>query len=424
MSHKVFAAPDPARVATTSTTRADEDADHRPRTEVSLHRLLTLATLTPSQAAYVAVRVLDDVGHANGSFRSDIPVTDRDVVLDADGEAHLVETASADTSAEHPPTDGDAAIAVRGLVSELARNSNRPVVWMHPRDEAIRSCLEHCGNGGSAEGIAAMSRQLRHALDLRPGLVPDEDLRSELSHLVHLVLHDELHETTSTPGPVRDDDGVARVSWRHPQRVPTPRLRTKRVRALAGAHRIRLVPVAVGVVALLLAGAGVFTFLASPSQIVDDILHRGTAAAAAGTTTGSGRTTATTSPRSTTPGVRAPRQVPTLAPQSAGAISGVDLRALQTCGTRSACLMRLTARFAPAYSGEVVVWRVVAFDRCTGVTRVLHRGQVSGAPGSYVYDSASVRLPSSTSFAVIGLVDRPAAVASAALLFPIHGGHC
>jgi hypothetical protein len=405
---------------------------------VSLRRLLTIATLTPVQAAYIAARVLAGVArlHAGGICHGRLNTAN--VLIGSDGEPRLTNWALTSLTRANPVDEACAADleSARTIVEELARNANRPVVFRHSRDEAVLSCLEHYGNSGSTAGIPIMAEQLERAL--HAALRDDTGMvatRAEVAALVTTLRQRLAPSGQSADGYVRlptagESEGP-RISWRHPSRVEA----SLPAGALSPANwhqkRNRFWPglIATLIVIVVLAAAGYLVARKPLGSLADRVLHRGSVASK---THGSAATHKATTPGVTRPRTSgagssshgAPLPVASLAPAAAPPISGVDLRALAPCRAGAACPLRLTARFAPAYNGERVAWRVVAINRCTGVSSVLSRGQLTGQPGPYVFDSTTATLPAARSIAVIAITDTPARAASPALLVPAGGGRC
>jgi hypothetical protein len=404
---------------------------------VSLRRLLTIATLTPIQAAYIAVRVLDGLTRLHSAGVGHGRLNAANVLLGSDGEPRLTNWALTSLARTRQVDEVCAADleSARSLVGELARNANRPVIWKHGPDEAVLTCLEHCGNSGSTAGIPAMTEELRRALQTAvcddTGMVAT---RGELAALVTTLSQRVAPSGQRMDGNVKispsaETDGP-RTSWRQPIRVPAalPARPLSRANWHQPHHRWWPGLLATLVALVVLAAAGYVLARKPIGSLADRVLHRDTAASK---TPGQASTHPTSTPtaKSSLGAVGSsrsgtPRPVASLAPLTAGPISGVDLRPLATCTAKSSCPLRMTVRFAPAYSGQQVAWRIAVFNRCTGSTSVLARGQVAGAPGSYVFDSTTVTLPAARSMAVIALTDAPARAASPPLLVPAGGGRC
>jgi len=403
---------------------------------VSLHRLLGIVTFTPAQAAYVALSILEGLTQLHNAGYGHGRLDAANVWLGTNGEPRLGNWALSTLSGgrtfdEVRAADLDGA---RLLVGELARNANRPVVWRRHRDDALQGRLEHFGNGGSTAGIPAMTRGLQAALH---AAMRDDtgiaEIRRELAALVRAL--GERVAADHPSGEARDGIGLResnapRASWRNPTRVPS----ALTARALSPArwrqpHRRRWIRVVATTVVLLVVAAAGYAVARKPiASFADRVLHPhssttkpgGPASVSNGPTHGN---SPSGKPAQTRPGPT-PRPVVALAPSKAGAISAVDLRPLASCSARAACPVRLTVRFDPAYSGEAVRWHLAVVNRCTGSTKVLARGTVTGLPGTYVFDSTSAVLPAATSMAVIAVTDAPARAASPPLLVPSGGGRC
>jgi len=125
--------------------------------------------------------------------------------------------------------------------------------------------------------------------------------------------------------------------------------------------------------------------------------------------------------------------VPRPAPASAGAIGGLDLRALEPCLPGAPCAVRVLVQLhsqpqpvdqQPA-PPRGVRWSFQVIDRCTGSQRSVPGGVVSAAPGDdQVQAVSTVPLPPGRALAVIAVTSEPATVASGALAVPARQGSC
>lgn len=138
------------------------------------------------------------------------------------------------------------------------------------------------------------------------------------------------------------------------------------------------------------------------------------------------------------PGAAGPAQpvalpaVPRPAPVGAGAVRGLDLRALQPCSPGRVCAVRVLVTLHPQPRQAVrqpapgmVRWGFQVIDRCTGSRHSLPGGVVSLAPGGDEVQAVNtVPLPPGYALAVSAVTSEPAKAASAALLVPARDGAC
>jgi hypothetical protein len=126
----------------------------------------------------------------------------------------------------------------------------------------------------------------------------------------------------------------------------------------------------------------------------------------------------------TTPSaVQAPDGLPVVppAPAAAGAVLGVDLRALAPCATGAPCSVRLLVRVLPAAGPQVVTWSYLIVDRCTGTAVTAPGGSVTvPASGQRAAVVGTVALPAGRAAGLVAVTRAPAAAASA----PVLVGSC
>jgi hypothetical protein len=109
------------------------------------------------------------------------------------------------------------------------------------------------------------------------------------------------------------------------------------------------------------------------------------------------------------------------APPAAGAVTGVDLRALAPCATGAPCTVRLLVRLVPAAEPRTVTWSYRVVDRCTGASSTVPGGEVAVPPqADRVAVVGVVPLPALPGLAVVAVTDVPAVAASA----PVSTGSC
>jgi hypothetical protein len=128
-----------------------------------------------------------------------------------------------------------------------------------------------------------------------------------------------------------------------------------------------------------------------------------------------GRPASSASPAATVPAPPVPR----LVPANAGAVAGVDVRALGSCAPGATCQVRVLVRLHPQPQPVRVEWTFQVIDRCTGSVRNTAGGKVTVEPGGQgVAAVDTVTLPTQRALAVTAATSVPATAASAPLLVP------
>jgi len=112
-----------------------------------------------------------------------------------------------------------------------------------------------------------------------------------------------------------------------------------------------------------------------------------------------------------------------VAPSAAGAVTGVDLRALARCAPGGGCQLRVLVRLVPEPLPRRVQWHYVVLDRCSGAERRVEGGSVTVAPeGREAAVVGQLAVPPGRALAVTAVVEEPARAASAAVLVPADAG--
>jgi hypothetical protein len=113
--------------------------------------------------------------------------------------------------------------------------------------------------------------------------------------------------------------------------------------------------------------------------------------------------------------------LPVLGVASAGLVTRVEARPLQSCAAGEACVLRVTVQIQPQSRPTHVGWSVTAVDRCRGRAVVVARGDATVArAGDHAAALQKVRLPQATALAVGVVTTSPARAASRA--FPVPAG--
>jgi hypothetical protein len=396
---------------------------------VAFDRLLSIAVLTPAQASFVAVQLLDavqmsgavDGDHASGACLGAVTLT-----------------ASGDVAVGH--RDAEEGTPVTELLRQLLQNARR--LPAHPRQEqlSLLRSLEEATRDPLLEP-GARARELEGALAETVGSGAGQRLAGQLAALVEAFAH----VTPSVLGPpdalaaprpgrpatasaaITGTASVAPGSSRRPaphRAAPArraPRRPPRRSRALLHPRkRGRRVALVVLVLAAVIVGSG-YVVLRGPGSGLVGALGRGSHAAAPATTA-----PAQPSRKSANqPRPHRPRGAPALAGRHAGPITGVSLQKAGSCRPGALCPVKVTVHFRPASTVQPVGWKV-------GTARLCKRSIAWSAPTTVtaqagwtsVYASSSVRVPKGRSLALIALTTTPARAQSPPV--PVAGAslHC
>ena len=388
---------------------------------VPLARLLSAATLTPVQAGFVAVRLLQGVARLHEAGGPHGRLTGNNVVVGTDGEPWLTDWVVASLARGVDEEALGDMVAARRLVSALARNADRPVVRHHATYDGLMTALEAVGRGEDDPDAAEAARRLEQVLLAAVGDATSmAGPRAEIGALVTTLVtrsSGEAHPTAprrhiAVPVPAMLPRGrLSEADWRQPRRLRWLR------------RGVALVLVA----AVLVGGYAVGR---DPvGRLVDRMLSQDGSPGAAETGPPAGdQTTSPTSPGagpSTGPAQVTPGPVPELGPAKAGAVTGITVRSLAGCARDSTCLVRATAGITPAGQARDVAFVLDLVNRCTGRVRAAGAESVTARPGwTSVYVTIPVQLPKVGSLAVVALTTAPDRAASPPLLIPSTGGSC
>jgi hypothetical protein len=351
-----------------------------------LHRLLAIATLTPEQAAVVAVGILEGLRALHDAGLWHGRLEERAVHVGTAGQVRLGRWGlDLDGSDRHERWGGDRAAALR-LLARLRRSVRGPGGREAAAAARLLSALQACGARDGDE-VALLARAHETAAALA-GSTAGERAAGELPALIAML------ERDPRPLPARGPEA--------PPAEPHP-LRSPEAVWAQPSHRARWVVAALTVLLLLLVAGAAGLNARHPRAL-----------AAVPTP----RPAASPRPAVPAPTPAAPRPVPDLAPPTAGPITAIQIQPLQGgCGTAGACPVQVTVRLQPQPSAEEVRWSFHVFDRCTGATSVLPGVSVTALAGwAYVYGTSWPTLSASHPLALVAVTEAPAAAASPAVL--------
>lgn len=361
---------------------------------VPLDRLLTVVTLSPAEAVHVAGRLLES--------------TDAPYPVDTAAVHHdrwvVAVTASGDVEAT--PAGSRAGAPVAELLGQLVHSARR--LPAHPTSGQLRLLrrLEEAAAAEPAAEPGAWPGRLQKALVEVVGADAPERMVAQLADLVRAYSHMAVSSPAPTAVPAAPGEP------RSGPQPPGPR------RSRGMSRRPRRAPARRAVLAVLLlvvAVAGSGYLLTRPADDASAGADRPRAAAP------TGKADADTSSTTEGQGSAQPRpRVETLAPRSAGAITGVELQPGSGCAPGALCAVTVTARFRPAPSAQVVTWRVGTATSCKGRPSWSAPISVTAQPGwTRVYASSSVQVPRRPAVALVATTTAPARAQSSPV--PVTG---
>jgi Protein tyrosine and serine/threonine kinase len=342
----------------------------------SVQRLLTLTTLSASQAAYLAARTLAGLATLHAADRAHGRLHAGNVLVDRDGTIQL-----SDWALGTDATPADDLAAARELVAALVRNADRPAA----RRGELLPRLERLAAAPIADPAAAAG-ELEDALG-DPATVADE-----LGNLVGA--------TNRPPGGV-----VAAAPL--PPRLPHDRRPLTR-----GPVQRRWLVAAGTVLALAAAGAAVLA-----------VSHRRHDTAQ----TPQASRTSPPQPASPSPARHSagPVAATAVAPRSAGFVNGVVVTPVETCQPGASCSVRVTIKITAHDDVKHVAWTFVLVDPCTGTRTNVPGGSMIAQPSwQHIYTTMRVPLPQTRSVALLAMTTAPVRAASAPVTVPSGHAQC
>ncbi|HKC26418.1 MAG TPA: protein kinase [Jatrophihabitans sp.] len=398
---------------------------------MALDRLLNVATLTPFQAAAVAIDIYQGLAELHTADRVHGRLSAETVLVGDDGAAWLSDWAVAslaDSTADSSggindgPPDGvkpavagpsrDADLRAAGsVVAQLAREADRPVTRRRNRDARVLTELARVASSEPPRTAAATARDLRSVVTTNTSLAAAHaDVRVELARLITVVIRRAQAAAPVVPPPQpAGAPPPPRSAFTSARRLSRADWRTRRRRRRVGWTLV--------IALLVLAAVGVLA-RGQITSTVHKILHHG--ATAAGPTT-----SALPAGGRQRHAAGQPQAVPVLAPAAAGVVSHVRLRPFGHCVPGRQCTVRMTTRLVPSTSARRLAWQLVVVDRCTGHRTLRRGGTMTVRPGwTSVSATRTLRLPAAPALATVALSTSPARAASAPMLIPLHAHHC
>jgi hypothetical protein len=359
---------------------------------VPLDLLLSVAVLSPAQAALVAVRLLDAVhvlGSTNGTHPAEAGLWS--ATLGPSGE---VEVSRAQEGAGTEVTD---------LLVQLSQNARRLPAHPRPEQVVLLHRLEEAAAADPRLDPGARARELEEAMTEVLGSGARQRLTGQLAALVDAFAH--IAASVTVPAATRAASGASRAGPRRaaPTR-PVPSRPARRGRRLSRRRTRARRTALVVLLAVALAASG-YVVLRDPGNEVAGARGRHHPPGPPSATAPSdGSQAAGKHPRSR-PGQRAA----TIAPRHAGAVAGVRVQKAGACTPGALCPVTVTVRVRPAATTRAVTWKVGTVRSCRSGITWSPPTSVTAQPGwTTVYASSSVPVPRGRSLALVALSSAPA----------------
>lgn len=378
---------------------------------VPLRRLLGLATLTPPQAAHIAVDVLTSLQPESENYGA---FDAQDVLIDGDGAIRLVPRTF---------TPGTATAAGE-LVRQLARNADRPAARKRPAQAALLTALDQCAAGLAAGDLAAPLTELRRELEATG--IDRERLIDELAALVAVPLIRVGAEPGAQPGTPPEVPSAADAA---PTTIVVVEPDAEAPEALTAAppsfdQPAPPAPTGTRRPPPRLLIAGVIIAVVALVTIVSVIVSSSGGKTTTQRSAPPGRPTHAQSASTSVAAADQPAAVHRPAPPAAGPISRVTLIPASTCTAGAVCTVTVRMWLRPPGLSRLT-WHATLVDRCTRRSHAIESGAMIAQPGwRSVYTTVQLRLPHKSSMAVLAVVNTPVSASSRPLLIPADGGSC
>lgn len=378
---------------------------------LGLDRLLSVSVLTPGQALFVAVQLLD-AADARDATDGAHPAGTRlgAVTLTPSGEVDV------------GPSHADEGTSVTELLSRLLQNARRLPAHPRPEQLSLLHRLEEAAGDPTLEPDAR-ARELEGALADTLGSGYRQRLSGQLAALVDAFAHvapsipaadDTVPSRMRTWTPVTSHraalaaQGAPRPASR--RTAPTPAAPARpphRGRPLVRRrNRGRRVALVVLVLLAVLAGGGYLLVRGPGIGVLASLAHGNNPAAPS--------TSAPAQP-SNQPGKHQQthrhrsRALPTLAVRHAGLVTAVTVQKTGRCKPGSRCPVKVTVHLRRSATSRVVGWKMAAARLCKRGTTWSPVTTMTARPGwTTVFAHSSVRVPKGRSLALIALTTTPA----------------
>jgi hypothetical protein len=373
---------------------------------VLLSRLLELTRPTPAQAVLIGLDTVSGVRtvHAAGSAHG--RVSPGEVRIDGAGQVRLAGYPAGIPLGSTAPSPGRRQadlVALGGLLTELARAARRVPPGTDQRAPALLAALDAAADYAARPG--ADIELLAGSLAVANGPDPGAVVRSEIAALV---------AATSASGHA----SAARLAQSGQAAAASPPEGSPRQSwtALLGAGLRRgWRRTWAWVVALVV----LVSVVSLEFVLLQDRLTHDVDLLLGGDQPGQISAQQIEATSEALPPVTAP------APARAGAVDGVDLRALAPCTAAAVCTVRVLVRLQPQPQSQPVTWTFQVIDRCTDSAHSVPGGAVTVPPGGVVAQAVStVPVPPGRALAVIAVTSQPASAASRPLLVPARQDGC
>jgi hypothetical protein len=393
-----------------------------PLRPLSFNRLLSVAVLTPGQAALVAVDLLEAAHRADTVDGANPGSWLGAVTLSPTGEVDVA------------PAQADEGAHVSELLAQLLQNARRLPAHPRPEQLSLLHSLEETAGDRVLEP-SARARELEGALagTLGPGY--RQHLSGQLAALVHAFAYvapsvpasvdvgpEAMPMGTLSQRAALATHGSARPAARRAAvaRVAPPRP-PYRGRALLRRRRGWRVALVVLVLAAVVAGG--YLLVRGPGLGFLGPLGGGNHPASAATTAPA--QSSNQPAKHPAPHPRRLRQVASLAGLHAGPVTGVTVREIGSCKPGARCQVGVKVHLRAASTARTVGWKVGTARLCRPGLRWSPVTTVTARPGwTSVVARSSVNVPQGHSLALVAMTTTPARAQSRPI--PVTGSarHC
>jgi hypothetical protein len=361
---------------------------------VCLDRLLCVAILTPRQATTVAAELFAALAALHSARLVHGAVSLSAVRVGTDGVTRLGEwplgaadmpASSVDRGAHDYQVAGERhdLEAAYGIVTELARNIDRPV-FRHGTDAVLLTGLTRMSAGEPLPANAAHAELHRLARSVNGRTAPHAGAHQELAALVSAANRQVTHAAPEPSATQQHNGSLSSAHW-------------------SPARRRRMVWIA-GAILVATSDPG--------RSLIDRVLHRSP-------------TAAPTHSVNPAPPPRTPHAVPAVAPVAAGVVRRVVAHPVGRCAPGANCRMQIAVHVRPAPTLRRVDWRIEIYNRCTGARTSRPGGLLVVRSGArFASGSHLVHIPDGRALALTAHTTRPSRAEAAPVLVPAAARSC